>query len=121
MAHQPVVCGISAGFEEKRAARRIALSVPVTVTIRRRRGEPYVATGRLRTISSRGAAFTTDHELLVGERVVLRVHCEHPVNGPVKITFPSEVVRVVPAADWEVAVKFRGRHKFVLDSLSGVN
>lgn len=108
------------GVEERRAAARLEFSAPVTVMDRAQRSEPLIAAGKLLAISGCGAFFRLERRVSAGDRLLLYVHCEHPTKGQVRICFPAEVVRVCRASEWEVAVRFRGRHRFFLDSLDGL-
>lgn len=105
----------------------IPLRVPITVQVGNRKGPRAEASGQLEEISKRGALFLLDRQLGIGSRIVLYVHCDHPAQGRVRICFPSEVTKVSAAVgvengtQWETAVRFRGRHTFLLDAVSGVN
>lgn len=83
-----------------------------------RRSAPE-AHGHLREINRHGAVFTLEREVCAGDRIVLYVHCLHPTEGRVRIRFPSVVTQVEQRDSWEVTVRFRRGHQFLLDSIDG--
>ncbi len=100
--------------KERRASPRLALEAAVTVRAFRGRRELFASAGTLQVISASGALLRMGRQLAPGDRVNLHVHFDHPASGRVEISFPAEVVRVERLAEWRVAVRFRGGHRFLL-------
>ncbi len=82
--------------------------------------QPFTARPNGQTIGVSGACFACDTDLARRTPIVREVFCEHPTKGCVRISFPGEVVRACFSAQWTVAVRLEGRHRFLVDSVDGL-
>jgi hypothetical protein len=102
---------------EKRASERLAISCPVTLSVRGRGTRPEVTEAVLEEIGIGGARVSVPHPLEVGTPVTLDVHFSHPDGSIATVRFEGVVARASQNPRYDIAVRFRRRGRFLRDRI----
>jgi PilZ domain-containing protein len=103
---------------ERRADKRWKMELSATLLTRGTGKRREAEEAQLEDIGPRGARLRTSKQVRPGTEVVLDVHCRLPSGDLTTLRFEGTVLRVVETAPFEIAIKFRGRGRFLRDALN---